>query len=186
MLCIRSNNYLPRHYGDVSREFVQSGMHHLAFFRAPGLTAVNRSTRTTRPIFPPRMSSSRLWRRGRTSRRLRLWCDHSLLPGPRCLQRGVVNTLVEEDPLHNAERRSTIGTPHAHNTIRHAQQVENSEEADVPLLGGMPQTRRPGQAAAGVDIGLVRTTARLFGYCLILNQQCDSLRLAGAKRIREG
>jgi hypothetical protein len=24
----------------------------------------------------------------------------------------------------------------------------------------MPQTRRPGQAAAGVDFGLVRTTAR--------------------------
>jgi hypothetical protein len=85
-------------------------------------------------------------------------------------QATVTHTSTEEDSLHNVERRPPSRAPHAHNTIRHAQQVETSEETHVPVLGGLPETRFTRKAPAGMDIGV----------------QCDSIRPSSAKRVCEG
>ena len=115
------------------------------------------------PTCPPRMSSRQLWRKAVTSRRLRQWCADIKAHAPRrCCS--TANDHTEEDPGHYAQRRCKDGPSHAHNTIRHAQQVEAAQEAHVLLLRGVPEARCSGQAAAGVDPGLVcryyGTTAR--------------------------
>jgi hypothetical protein len=69
----------------------------------------------------------------------------------------MVNSRTEEDPGHHAQRRRKVGPPHAHNTIRHAQQVKAAEEIDVPILGGLPEARLSREAATGMDLGVVRT-----------------------------
>lgn len=146
-----------RHHGDVPREFLQSGTNHLALFRAPKLTAaVTRSTMTTLPMHPPRMSSSKLWRRGQTSPRSRQWYA-TIQCCPAAPAWPWPNNRPEEDPLHNVERRPPRWPPHAHNTIRHAQQVETAEEAHVPFPRGLPETRCAREAPSGVDSGVVRT-----------------------------
>jgi hypothetical protein len=88
---------LAHRHGDVPRKCVQHGEHHLALFRAPGLTSfANRSTRTMLPMSLLKMSSSRLWRRGLTSRRSRPWYDHFRTPAPRCPHTGGLTTLQKK------------------------------------------------------------------------------------------
>jgi hypothetical protein len=72
----------------------------------------------------------------------------ALLPWPS-------DNLVEEDPLHNAQWRPAIRPPHAHYSIRYAEQVEATQEAHVLLLRGLPETRCTRKATAGVDSSLV-------------------------------
>lgn len=68
----------------------------------------------------------------------------------------MADTKTEEDPGYHAQWRCKDWSPHAYNTIRHAQQIKASQEAHVLLLRGMPEARRSGQASPGVDSGLVR------------------------------
>ena len=79
---------------------------------------------------------------------------HTALHTPRQCS-SMVDNRTEEDPGHYAQRRRQDGPPHAHNTIRHAQQIEAAQKAHVLLLRGVPEARCSGQAAAGVDPGLV-------------------------------
>lgn len=132
-------------------------MKQLGLFAAGTLTAVNRSTRTMRPMSPRRMSSRQLWRRDQTNRRSRQWYILAHPYTPRCVEGRPPDSYTEEDPLHNAQRRSTSRPPHAHNTIRHALQVEAAEEIDVSIPRSVPEARRPGKAATGMDLGVVCT-----------------------------
>lgn len=86
------------------------------------------------------------------------------IPLPRGAPETMSDSPTEEDPLHNAERRPQSRPPHAHNTIRHAEQVEASEETHVSLPGGMPEARCARQAPTGVDIGLVRRCIHTLLY----------------------
>ena len=67
----------------------------------------------------------------------------------------MANVQTEEDSRYHAQWRRKDGSSHAHNTICHAQQVEATQEAYVLLFRGMPKARCSGQAAAGVDPGVV-------------------------------
>jgi hypothetical protein len=99
------------------------------------------------------------------SRRSRQWCAHSSAHVPRrCCS--MSDDPTEEDPCHYAQWRREIKPPHAHNTICYAQQVEAPQEAHVLLLRGLSKARCSGQAATGVDPGLVRVNAGIgaVGY----------------------
>jgi hypothetical protein len=117
------------------------------------LTKGNRYTRTMPPTFPLRMSSSKLWRRATMSRRSRPW--YACHCGCPALSSWPSDNLVEEDPLHNAQWRPANRPPHAHYSIRNAEQVEAPQEAHVLLFRSLPEARCAREATAGVDSGLV-------------------------------
>jgi hypothetical protein len=70
----------------------------------------------------------------------------------------MANARIEKDSLHNVEWRPFARPPHAHNTIRHAEQIETAEEIDVPLPRSLPEARRARKATTRMDIGLVGET----------------------------
>jgi hypothetical protein len=74
-----------------------------------------------------------------------------------------LNTPVEEDPLHNAQRRPANRPAHAHDPIRHALQVEAAEEAVLPLPRSVSKVRYAGQATTGMDLGVVRILCGQYG-----------------------
>ena len=102
--------------------------------------------------------------------------------------RCISNNFIEAHSFYKHEWRPSNRPPHAHNTIRYAQQVQAAEEADVLVLGGLPQARLPREASTGMDLGVVCTYSKtdLKVQCLISGKQRNSIRSAGAKRIREG
>jgi hypothetical protein len=60
------------------------------------------------------------------SPRLRQWYEYIHGALADAALTGMSNKPTEEDIVHNVEWRSASRTPHAYNTIRHAEQVKGS------------------------------------------------------------